>query len=443
MKVQVTYTDIWKIAAPIMLGSIAQTVLNVTDTAFLARVGETELGGSAIGGVFYFVLVMIGLALSIGAQILIARKAGEGNKNSIGELFDHTLILLTGLGIVLFLITQFIAPPLYHYILDDKDIAEASITFIQYRGYGILFTLPALAVRALFIGIAQTRIITYLSIITAVLNVIFDYALIFGNFGFEPLGIKGAGIATASAEIIGGIYVFAWAFYKKGLGEYLIFKFTSILKSTFQKIISISSPIVLQNFLSMGAWFIFFVIIEKIGKHELAISNIIRACYMILMTPVWGFSSASNSMVSNLIGQQKQEDVFELMRKIVLLSFGVIIIPLLLFALFPEILLKLTTSDPVLIHDSLGCFYIIILASVAFSISMNLLSAVSGTGDTRSAMIIEMTNIALYLAYIYVCVMFFNASVEVVWISEIIYWVSMGIWSYIYLIKGKWKLHKV
>ena len=82
-----------------------------------------------------------------------------------------------------------------------------------------------------------------------------------------------------------------------------------MFKSTFQKVLHISSPIFITEFDFNVFLVLLFVIIEKIGMHELAISNIIRACYMIMMTPVWGFAeSACNSMVSNLIGQQKQEE---------------------------------------------------------------------------------------------------------------------------------------
>ena len=80
-------------------------------------------------------------------------------------------------------------------------------------------------------------------------------------------------------------------------------------------IMDLSLPLVVQNLLSMGSWFIFFVFIEKIGKHQLAISNIVRGAYMINMTPIWGFSVAANSMISNIIGQSKQDEVFVLLKK--------------------------------------------------------------------------------------------------------------------------------
>ncbi|HQV00999.1 MAG TPA: MATE family efflux transporter, partial [Bacteroidia bacterium] len=121
MKVTTTYNQILKIALPITLGGVAQTILNLTDTAFLARVGEVELGAAAIGGVFYFVLVMLGYALGTGAQIIISRRAGEGNTGAIGIVFDHTLILLAGFGVLLFAF-MLCSPVIINSIISDDAI---------------------------------------------------------------------------------------------------------------------------------------------------------------------------------------------------------------------------------------------------------------------------------------------------------------------------------
>lgn len=422
-----------------MLGGIAQTVLNVTDTAFLARVGEVELGASAIGGVFYFVLVMLGIGISIGAQIIIARRAGEGKKHAIGEIFDHTLILLTALGLVLFVFGIYLTPTLYHHIIKDSAVAEASIVFIHYRSYALVFTMTSFAVRALFIGIAETRIITYNAVLCAVLNVVLDYILIFGKLGFEPMGIKGAGIATASAEIISALYVFIWAFYKKGMSEYYIFKFTKIAFENFKHIINISSPIVLQNLLSMGAWFLFFVFIERIGQHELAISNVVRATYMVLMTPIWGYSSATNSMVSNLIGQGRGDEVLGLVKRIIKLSLLTTTIICLLNFIQIDFLLALTASDLKLVADALPSYYVILSAMFIFSVAIVALMAVSGTGKTKVTMYIEIFNIGIYLLLSYIFAVVMKASLPVVWSTEIYYWLIMGLLAWWYLKSFKWK----
>src|ERR1051325_7620341 len=104
-------------AYPVMIGSIAITVLNITDTVFLGRVGEVELGASALGGVFYFIMVMIGVAIATGTQIQIARRAGEKNHSAIGEIFDHSLYIFLILSVIGFVVLRYFSGWLFQFII--------------------------------------------------------------------------------------------------------------------------------------------------------------------------------------------------------------------------------------------------------------------------------------------------------------------------------------
>ncbi|MBL7929160.1 MAG: MATE family efflux transporter [Bacteroidia bacterium] len=438
-KLQATYKDIWHLAAPIIAGSIAHTLLNLTDTAFLGRVGETELGAAAIAGVYYFVLVMIGMAIGIGSQILMARRAGEGNPKAIGRVFDHTIIILiVSSAIMLFLLYGF-TPYLFSKIITDHSIFNAAKDYVNYRGWAILPALMVAGCRGFFIGIARTGIITVSSVMMLLINALLDYILIFGKAGAPAMGIAGAGLASGMAELITSIFLLSFAFYRKSFKMYSLFRFSNMAWKEFKSLIELSSPIMVQNLITMGSYFVFFVFIEHMGSRELAISNIVRATYMLLMTPMWGFSSAANSMTSNLIGQGKGDQVFLLLKKIITMSFFLSLVIGLVFVSFPNIILRLVTNDLSLIQNSLGTFYVTCAAILVFSISLVLFSGVSGTGNTRIALLMETVNIAIYIFYVYACVYWLNASLEWVWFSEILYWALMGIFSLIYLRTGHWR----
>ena len=77
--VKYSYRKIWMIAYPILISTLIEQLIGMTDTAFLGRVSEVALGASALAGVYYMVLFMIGLGFSIGVQIIIGRRNGEGN----------------------------------------------------------------------------------------------------------------------------------------------------------------------------------------------------------------------------------------------------------------------------------------------------------------------------------------------------------------------------
>jgi putative MATE family efflux protein len=441
MKVTTTYGEVWRIAWPIMLSSLANTIINFTDVAFVARIGEKELAASALGGVFYFVLVMVGMAIGIGSQIMMARKAGEENPFEIGRILDHTIILLTGLAVVMVLLVYLVMPALMSNIIDDPQVATACIDYLKARGWGLFFMMLLIALRCFYTGIASTRIITYTTVTMMTMNVILNYMLTLGNFGFQSMGIIGSGYASAISEALAAIYAVIYSFQHHENTRFGLFRFKNLDTKLFKTIFNLSSPIVLQHIVSMGAWFFFFLMIGKLGTRELAVSNVVRSIYMVLMTPVWGFSQAATSMVSNLLGQKKTDEVFPLLRKIITLSMAVSLATTLICVLFPQPLFDLSTADGTIIHEAMGSFHVVSVGTILFSISMILLSAISGTGKTKAAMVIEMLNIFVYIMYVIIFVFVIPSSVEVVWGAEIFYWLLMGIFSYVYLRGNYWKVN--
>lgn len=438
MKVQTTYSEIWRIAWPIMLSSLANTIINFTDVAFVARVSESALAAAALGGVFYFIMVMIGIGFGVGSQILIARKAGENNVNEIGPIYDHSLIILLVCAIVMQILIYGLMPSFMHLIIHDPNIATLTITYLNARGWGICFMMVLISLRSFYTGIAMTHIVTYTTLVTMVLNVILNYFLTLGHGGFHAMGIFGTGLASSISETVAAVYAIIYTFSHKDVKNFGLFRFKKMQSDLTKQLLKLSSPIVFQYFVSMCAWFVFFLLIEKMGTRDLAVSNIVRSIYMVLLTPVWGFGQACNSMVSNVIGQGKNNEVLKLVGKIVRMSLIIGIISTLICMLFSGFLFGLTTADPELIKSAMNSFYVTCFATIIFSASMILLSGVSGTGDTRAAMLLELVNISLYLIYVFTCTYYFHTRVEIVWGAEVMYWLFMGIFSYFYLKSNRW-----
>ena len=103
MEALVKNKEIWKIALPIMLGNLAQTIITFTDTAFLGHLGVVSLGASMMAGMYYFVYTTLALGFAVGIQIIIARRFGEKRFNEIATIYNHGAIFLAILGISLLL----------------------------------------------------------------------------------------------------------------------------------------------------------------------------------------------------------------------------------------------------------------------------------------------------------------------------------------------------
>ena len=438
-KTNVKYSDIWKIAYPIILGSIAQNLLNITDTAFLGRVGEIELGAAAIGGIYYFVFIMLGWGFGIGSQIIVARRNGEGKLKEIGRTIDHGLYFLLPLALLMFALMKFLSDDILGLIMQSPGVTEATREYIDYRAYGVFFAFINILFRAFYVGIGRTQVITFTTSIMAVVNIILDYGLIFGHLGLPEMGIGGAALASVIAEITATFFFLVYTRYFFKTKPYRLFRFSRFDLSLYLRIIKVSLPMMAQNVLSLGAWLTFFLFVEKMGEQELAISNIIRSFYMVLMVPMWGFASATNTLVSFLIGGKRQEEVLSLVYKIMVLCLGGVAFMVILGTLLPAYAIRIYTNDPVLVEAALPLVYVINFAALLLSTAFIFFNAVSGTGKTNISFRIEVLVVLLYLSYTWFMVMVFKGNIVVVWISECLYASLLALFSFLYLKWGKWQ----
>lgn len=443
MEVNISYKRIWSIAYPIILGSVAQNLINVTDTAFLGRVGEVELGASALGGMFYFVLFMLALGFGTGTQIIISRRHGEGNSHLIGKTFDHAFYFMLPLSFVAFLILFFLSTPILRAVIESDHIYEAAVAFLKYRMPGIFFVFGQILFRSFYIGIAKTKVITWSTLVMAGTNIVLDYGLIFGKLGLPAMGLEGAAIASTIAEAVALLFLVLYVLYHKHHRQYDLFTFEGFDKTLFNRNFKLAAPIMVQNFLSLGVWFGFFLIVEKLGEQALAVSNIIRSVYIVLMIPIWGFASAANSMVSYLLGMRRVELVFTLLKRIVMMAVGGVLVLVVVSLFVPEALIRIYTDNPALIGQSVPVLHVVNLGALFLALGFVLFNGVMGTGKTNISFIIEVLVLITYLVYVVVMVRMLGGGVVAAWTAEILYGVLLSGFSYLYLLKGKWRSHKL
>ncbi|MCT4602314.1 MAG: MATE family efflux transporter [Marinifilum sp.] len=443
MKIQTDYKNIWKIAYPIILGSVAQNIIALTDTAFLGHLSEIALGAAAIATIFYFAVVMLGWGFGLGTQIVIARRFGEGNYARVGKTFDHALYFLLILSILLLGFMQIQAPPILKEIVQSDAIFQASTDYISVRAWGILFACVNLLFRAFYIGIAKTKVISWSTAFMAVINIFLDYALIFGELGLPEMGIKGAALASVIAEACVLIFFLIYTFKKTPLNKYKLFAFPKIDKDLYTRLLKVSFPMMVQNFLALSCWFVFFLLVEKMGERELAISNIIRSIYVLIMVPVWAFASAANTLVSQVLGEGEPKEVIPVIFRTIKLSFLAVLALVGVSLLSPELVISIYTEEPSLILETKPVLYVIFGAALLFPIAITLFQGVSGTGNTFHAMLIEIVVLACYLGGVYTLIEVFELPISGVWISEYFYAGFLAFGSWLYLRFANWKESKI
>jgi len=438
-----TNKQIWNVSYPIFLGLLAQNVINVTDTAFLGRVGEVELGASAMGGLYYICAFTIAFGFSIGSQIVIARRNGERQLYEIGPVMIQGVFFLLALATVLFSFSRLFAGDIMRVMISSDTILNATEDFLNIRIFGFFFSFVNVMFRALFIGITRTKVLTLNAIVMALTNVVLDYFLIFGHAGFPEMGIKGAALASVIAEASSILFFLVYTRMTVNIKKYGLDQFRSFDFALLKRVLSISIFTMLQYFVSMSTFFFFFVAVERLGQRELAIANIVRSIYIVMFIPVNSLSTTTNSFVSNAIGAGHTDQVIGIIRKIAKLSFFIMVACVITTLIFPKTILSIYTNDPTLIEGSLSSVYVIGAAMLLSAISNIVFNGVSGTGNTRAALGMELIVLLFYCVYLYIIGIHLRMPVHICFTVEFIYYGLLMTFCIIYLKKGRWHNKKI
>lgn len=443
MNTSVTNRVIWNIAYPIIFGNMAQIIISFTDTAFVGHLGIVELGATMMAGLYYYVFSTLAWGFAVGVQIIIARRLGENRMERIGVVFEHGLFFVFLLSLLMFFLLHFFTADLLNHLIESPNIYKAAMQYMNYRHYGIIFVCFNFLFRSLYIGLSLTKSITYSTLLMALVNVILDWCLIFGKCGFPAMGVGGAALASVCAEGFALIFFIIYTLKKLPIKTFSLFQFHKLEVGLMNTVLKLSFPSMLQRLISFGAWFLFFALIEKMGELPIAVSSIVRSVYMLIMVPAFAFGTTGNTIVSRIIGQNKQNEVMPTLRKIIKNSLFAILPALIVISCIPKLVAQIYTDNVELMAASVPVLYVICVAAIVMCVGTVYFEAVSGTGNTLSALILEFGVLVIYTVYIYCMTSVFRVEIQWVWTAEFVYATFIGIISYIYLKRSKWQHKKI
>lgn len=438
-----SYRNIWKVAYPILISLVMEQMIGLTDTAFLGRVGEIELGASAIGIVYYMVLFMIGFGFSIGAQIIIGRRNGEGKFKETGGIFWHGLYFVLGLSIAIIGLSELFSPWMMRFMVSSDAIYTAALNYVRWRLPGMAFAFITAMFRAFYVGTTQTRTLTLNSIVMVASNILFNWILIFGKFGFPAMGITGAAIGSSLAELVSLIFFVVYTKVACDKKKYGMDKAARFEMSELKSMMPVCSWTMVQHTISVSTWFIFFLFIEHLGERSLAISNITRGVSGLIWVVLQAFSSTCSTLVSNIIGEGHQDKVMSLVKRILKLSYGIVSVLVLLICLFPGSIARIYTDIPDLISASIPS---LIIMSSSYFLNVGgqvMFLAVSGTGNTKISFKLEIIALIVYMIYCATVIGWLKLDVAICWTAEHVYAGMLLICSLLYMRSGKWKNRRI
>jgi multidrug resistance protein, MATE family len=439
LQVQTTYRQIIKIALPISFAILIPQFNYVTNTVFLGHYSQQVLAIAGITGVYYLIFSAIGYGLNNGLQALIARRAGENRPEEIGKLFNQGILIGIVIAVIGITITWTLTPYIFKLFITDPERLQQAITFSKIRIWGLPFLYIYQLRNALLVGTNQSRYLVIGALAETVTNILLDYVLIFGKFGFPEMGLNGAAIASIIAEFTGMFVIFI-VIHQKGIGKrFQLFHNIHWSRKNTALILAMSAPLIFQSAISVASWEYFFLLIDSHGEVSLAISNTMRNIFGLFGIVSWAFSATTSTMVSNVIGQKRQSEVWPLIRKIITLGTGFAIFIAIMLNLFPGLFLGVFGQGGAFVEQAIPVVRVVSTAMILMSFSLVFLNAVIGSGNTRISLMVEIGTVSLYVIYVYFVLGKYSLSITYGWMAEWVYWIGMFIPSFLYMRSGKWK----
>ena len=264
----------WKLAAPVMLGMLGHTFVSFVDNIMVGQIGTAELAAVSLGNSFMFIAMSVGIGFSTAITPLIAEADSADNFKQAKSTFKHGLFLCTVLGIILFL-GVFFAKPLMYLMQQPEEVVALAIPYLDLVAFSLIPLVVFQALKQFSDGMSMTRYPMYATLIANIVNIVLNYLLIFGKFGFPALGIVGAAFGTVISRFIMLAYLW-WLLAKKERTKALVtnIKFFILEKLMLQKFINLGAPSAMQMLFEVAIFTAAIWLSGLLGKNAQAANQI-------------------------------------------------------------------------------------------------------------------------------------------------------------------------
>lgn len=432
------------IALPMVISTACDGVMTFTDRLFLSRIGYEQMNAALGGGVAMQMLMFFFVGLTGYSTALVAQYYGANEKhNSSKAIFQALIISVLAYPIILLLKPLVI----YSFTAFNTPVSQLShqVEYLNILAWGGLFSLLRFTMGCFFSGIGKTKIVMVATIAAMLTNVFLDYVLIFGKFGFEPMGIKGAAYATVTGSLVATfILVFSY-FQPKNIKEFFVLKSLHFDKVILKKLIYYGSPAGIEMFLNFLAFSTMIFMFQSQGDVVSTATTIMFNWDLVSFIPLLGIEIAVTSLVGRYMGAGlpgiAQKTTFSGIKSGIFYS----IIILILFIFIPEYLVRVfSPENPSLVFEqavpiAVSMIRIATLYVLAEAIMVAIIGALRGAGDTYFTMFASVLSHWTLIPLLYLSFFVLNFSAVISWFIMVIVFLIFCLVLILRFKSGKWK----
>lgn len=310
---------------PVTLGLLGHTIVQLTDNIMVGKLGTNELAAVSLGNSFILIAMSVGIGFSTAITPLVSESIGKKN-NSEKDFLNHGLLLCLLLGLLMFISVYNLKD--YLFVMGQpSNVVSLAYSYLKWVSISLLPLITFQAFKQFTDGLSMTYPAMYATVFSNIINIILNYILIFGKFGFSPLGIEGAALGTLIARFSSLIFIFFYFYFHSNLKRYLS-TFTRIKFNykILKKIVSLGFPTALQMFFEVFFFIAAIWMSGLLGKNEQASNQIALNLSSMTFMVAMGFSVVAMIRVGEMFGKS---DIISLKR----IAYSLFLI-ILLFDLF-------------------------------------------------------------------------------------------------------------
>jgi MATE family multidrug resistance protein len=435
------YKKILRVALPAIAGLSSQMVVSLVDTAMVGRLDEATyaLAAMGIGVLATWALISFFSSLATGIHVIVARKYGQADYLSCGITLNNSIFIALAIGSIVAAVGIFFANPIAHLFATDPIVGDYASDYIFYRFLGIPFFLISVSYRGFFFGISKTKIFMISGVITNLLNIIFNYILIYGEFGFPRMGLAGAGLGSTFATAFDPIFYLFIILLPSYRKRYQNFKNLKIKTNIISAIFKISLPVSFQNVFILIGFLSFIAIIGLIGTLEQAATQAIISTLFISFLPCFGFGIAVQTLIGNNLGAGKYKlaKLYGFETAKVTTVYTVILS--VIYMLIPQYVLLIVTNNQSIIEMAVPALRVAGFTQLFYGVGIVLANGLQAAGRTMYVMKAEViANLLIFVPLSYFLGVYLGLGFTWAWLALPVYVMAYTTMMYIKFNSGNW-----
>jgi len=360
------------IAYPVMLGQLGHVLVGLADNIMVGRLGAAPLAAVSLGNSLIFIALSIGIGFSFAITPLIAEADGARNIEKGRSYFQHGIVMCTIIGLLLFGVVWFSKPVLY-YLDQPSEVVDLALPYIDIVAFSLVPVMVFQAFKQFGDGLSQTKYAMYATIVANLVNVLFNYLLIYGVWIFPRLELEGAAIGT----LISRFFMLGFMYFilkkKKKFSTYFIWAKKSLQQKIFKRLFNLGFPTALQMLFEVAIFTASVFLAGTLGTNVQAANQV--ALNLSSMTFMIAVSIGVTATIR--VGNQKGQHNYEELRRIAFSTFFLVFIIEAFFAL-----------GFILLKDLLPVFYIDNAEVIALAAQLLIVAALFQLSDGLQVVIL-------------------------------------------------------